>query len=111
MTKHVITVILLLFAYCVYAQDIDIKYHGSVDVHNGHFIEYPLKPSSLVKQIYYDEPNQYLLVRLNGTFYHYCSIPSNVVDDWVNAPSLGKYYNANVKGKFDCRINPTPEYR
>lgn len=33
------------------------------------------------------------------------------VNAWVDAPSLGKYYNANIKGNYDCRINPTPEYQ
>jgi hypothetical protein len=70
----------------------------------------PLKPSSLVQEIYYDAESHYLLVSLNGTFYHYCGIPSNVVTAWVDAPSLGSFYNASVKGRFDCRVNPVPSY-
>ena len=111
MTKHILAGALLLFTCSAHAQDVHVKYRGPVNVDNGHFVEFQLKPSSLVKQIYYDEPNQYLLVSLNGTFYHYCSLPLEVVNDWVNAESLGRYYNANVKGRFDCRINPRPEYR
>jgi hypothetical protein len=106
-----ISLSLLVFVCGIYAQDVNVKYRGPVNVDNGHFVEYPLKQSSIVKAIYYDEPNEYLLVSLNGTFYHYCSIPMYVVNDWVGAPSLGGYYNAKVKGGYDCRINPTPEYR
>ena len=111
MVKYTLTLIIFLFVSCIHAQDINVKYRGIVNVENGHFIDYPLKTSSLVKAIYYDESNEYLLVSLNGTFYHYCTIPVQVVNDWVDAPSLGKYYNAKIKGNYDCRINPTPEYR
>ncbi len=111
MYKHIFILITLLYVSITYAQDINVKYRGNVNVNNGHFIEYPLKPSSLVEQIYYDEPNQYLIVSLNGTFYHYCSIPEEVVNAWVDAPSLAEYYKANVEEKYDCQINPTPEYR
>ena len=111
MTKYILAVIFPLFAWCAFAQDVNVKYRGPVNVDNGHFVEFQLKPSSLVKQIYYDEPNEYLIVSLDGAYYHYCSLPLEVVNDWVNAESLGRYYNKNIKGRFDCRINPTPEYR
>ena len=94
----------LVFTVQVQAKQIYVKYRGPIDTDNGHFIAYQLKPSSLVHEIFYDRPNNYLLVNLKGTYYHYCSMPKVVVDDWVSSPSLGKFYLANIKGNYDCRI-------
>ena len=111
MRKLIITVALLIGLSVVSnAQAIYVKYRGSVDVSNGHFQQLNLKGSSLVKDMYYDQSNLYLLVSLKGTYYHYCSIPQNVVSDWKNSSSLGRYYNYNIKGNYDCRVNPVPQY-
>lgn len=92
------------------AETIYVKYRGNVDVDNGHFSRLQLKNSHLVKDMYYDSSNEYLLVRLKNTYYHYCSIPNNVVDMWVKSSSLGKFYKSFVKGNYDCRIYPIPSY-
>lgn len=110
--KLIFVSVLYLIVFAAFARDINVKYrNGAIDVDNGSFVELQLKDSSLVKEIFYDQANKYLLVRLQHTFYHYCSIPASVVDSWVSSPSLGKYYNANVEGNYDCRIYPTPEYK
>ncbi len=110
--KILFTLLLFLIVFSVYARDINVKYRdGAVNVDNGNFVEFDLKSSSLVKEIFYDQKNEYLLVRLKNTFYHCCSIPVVTVNNWISSPSLGKYYNANVNGNYDCRINPTPEYK
>jgi len=93
-----------------FAKDIYVKYRGTVDVSNGHFQQLGLNRSSLVKNMYYDQGNSYLLVRLKSTYYHYCSIPQGVVSDWRSSSSLGRYYNRNIKGNYDCRVNPVPNY-
>jgi len=113
MKKYIaFTAVLLLIVFSVHSRDINVKYRdGAVNVDNGNFVEFDLKSSSLVKEIFYDQKNEYLLVRLKNTFYHYCSIPVVTVNNWISSPSLGKYYNANVNRNYDCRINPTPEYK
>ena len=65
-------------------------------------MEFNLKSSSLVKEIFYDETNHYLLVRLTNTFYHYCNIPESVVRDWFNASSPGSCYDTVVRGNYSC---------
>ncbi|WP_415406985.1 KTSC domain-containing protein [Sulfurovum sp. CS9] len=110
--KSVLLAVILLSGISIgaFANNIYVKYRGSVDVDNGHFQKINLKNSSLVKNIYYDESNKYLLVRLKNTYYHYCSIPSSIVTQWQQSPSLGRYYNHNIKGNYDCRVNPVPSY-
>jgi|COG998Drversion2_1049125.scaffolds.fasta_scaffold578617_1 hypothetical protein len=101
----------LLLVNTPFAQEINVKYRDTtVDVGNGHFEKLNLKPSSFVNEMYYNNKNRYLLVKLKNTFYHYCGLPPVVVENWINASSLGRYYNYNIKGNFDCRINPVPTY-
>jgi hypothetical protein len=63
-----------------------------------------------VNRLCYDPRNQYAVVLLNSTYYHYCGIPADVVRAWRGADSMGRYYNASVKGRFDCRSTPPPSY-
>ena len=94
-----------------HAREIHVKYRATpVDISNGYFQEINLKQSSFVNEMFYDGSNEYLLVRLKNTFYHYCEIPAEVINKWITSPSLGGYYNASVKGKYDCRVNRMPVY-
>ncbi len=94
-----------------FAKDIYVKYRGTINVSNGHFQHLSLKPSSFINDMYYDRANNYLLVQLKNTYYHYCSMPQNVVSGWRDSSSLGRYYNYNIKGNYDCRVNPVPNYQ
>lgn len=99
----------LLLATVAQAETVDVKYRGPVSLDS---LSCPsLKPSSFVNRICYDEANSYLIVQLKSTYYHYCDLPASVFADWVAAPSLGRYYNGQVKGQgFDCRGKALPVY-
>ena len=94
----------------VFAKNIYVKYKGTVDISNGHFKHLVLKPSSFINDMYYDKNNNYLLVQLKNTYYHYCAIPQDIINDWKSSSSLGRYYNYNIKGNYDCRVYPAPSY-
>jgi len=63
-----------------------------------------------VNRVCYDRQNEYMLIQLNGTYYHYCGIDSATVSALLAANSVGSDYNARIKGRFDCRITPPPKY-
>ena len=109
--KYSFLAILLLTADVSVAEIINVKYRNRpLDTEKGNFIEPNLKSSSLVKRILYDEPSKYLVVKLQKTYYHYCGMPSSQVQSWIASQSLGSHYIAMIKGNFDCRILPMPEY-
>ncbi len=91
-------------------QPIHVKYRGIVDVDNGHFEHLNIGSSSYVNNMFYDDGNQYLLVQLKNTYYHYCSITSSIIYSWIDSSSLGRYYNQNIKGNYSCQNNPVPQY-
>ncbi|WP_303721822.1 KTSC domain-containing protein [Malonomonas rubra] len=105
--------VILLQISTVKAREVYINDWGIVEVDAEHFISLQgkMKPSSQINRMYYDVDNQYLLVSLNGTFYHYCKIPQDVIDSWLTSDSLSEYYQKDIKGNFDCKTNPPPDYR
>jgi hypothetical protein len=73
--------------------------------------------SSFVREVCYDAVKSYMLIKLNDTWYHYCAVDRSSVDNLIHASSVGAYYNQNfrsqgtVRGPFDCRDHPVPDYR
>lgn len=90
------------------AESVFVKYRGNVNL--THFQCQPITDSSVVRDVCYDAKNQYMLISLRGTFYHYCGVPGATVQALITAPSKGSYYNAVFKGNFDCRVIPPPSY-
>lgn len=106
-------VIRLAFAFAIFpiwanAETVSVKYGGKVDLTPFHCES--ITRSSFINRLCYDSQEGYVIVSLNGTYYHYCEVPAGVVNEWRQADSMGRYYNAHVKGRFDCRINRAPSY-
>ena len=57
--------------------------------------------SSVIADIRYNPTTGVTTVDfVNGNTYDYTTIPENIVEEWKNAPSLGKYFNQHIKGKY-----------
>ncbi|MBU0584028.1 MAG: KTSC domain-containing protein [Alphaproteobacteria bacterium] len=104
----------IVFIGPVFAESVTVKYRdGPVDLAN--FDCTGDLDSSLVKRICYSAANSYMLIRLKGTWYHYCEIDTGTVDALLNAESLGRFYNQSVKdsgtgGRFSCRDSAVPKF-
>ena len=103
--------ILLALGACgaVQAETVNVKYRGPVDL--APFQCESVSKSSLVTRICYDRKEQYMVIGLQGTYYHYCQIDSGTVAGLRSADSMGRYFNARIKGNFDCRVNRVPTYK
>lgn len=87
-----------------------IKYRDtSVDV--SEFESFNTSKSSFIEEAYYDSNNQYLILNLNWTNYHWCNVPDYVWNDFKKANSLWKYYNKYIKWEYDCRLWNIPQYK
>jgi hypothetical protein len=112
MNRLISGLLLSCFVCGANAETVDVKYRGQVD----------LKPfdctdtkSSFVNRVCYDKSKSYMLILLKSTWYHYCEIDAATVNSLVSASSVGRYYNANIKGSgqnglFDCRTHKVPNY-
>jgi len=73
--------------------------------------EYQSTPkSSWIGGAWYDRKNQYMVINLKGTLYHYCRMPPEIWAAFKVADSYGRFYEGNIKGRFDCRLGGVPAY-
>lgn len=59
--------------------------------------------SSAIKSVGYDEENQILEVEIleTGRVYQYKNIPINEYLTFIQAPSIGWYYNKMIKERYE----------
>ncbi|WP_316189868.1 MULTISPECIES: KTSC domain-containing protein [unclassified Bradyrhizobium] len=96
-----------------HGETVDVKYRGPVDLKT--FACSDISRSSFITRVCYDRAKQYMIIRLNTTYYHYCEMPPATFSAFLDAPSIGSFYNQHIKGTgrdgpFDCRTHPVPEY-
>jgi hypothetical protein len=95
------------------AETIDVKHYGTLDL--APFACTDVSRSSFINRTCYDKAKQFMVVQLRGTYYPYCEMQVATYEAFLAAPSMGKYYNANIKGSgtdgpFDCRTHALPKY-
>jgi hypothetical protein len=108
MRAFVVATLLMLCALQAGAESVYVKYRGEVDL--APFKCSTVTRSSLIKRVCYDDHEAYVLIDVNGTYYHYCEIDSGTVSKLLSADSMGRYYNTAIKGNFDCRVKRMPKY-
>ncbi len=109
---NAVTVLLIGFlgvAAPASAETVDVKYRGPVDLKT--FACATVMRSSLVWRVCYDQREQYMIIDLQGTYYHYYEIDARTVWALLGASSMGRYYNSSIKGNFDCRTRRVPAYQ
>jgi KTSC domain len=113
MTRAAVPLIVLLFAAEVRCETVDVKYRGPVDLKA--FECRDINRSSFIQRVCYDNTQSYMIINLRGTYYHYCELPPATYDGLMGAPSMGQFYNQNIKGSgsdgpYDCRTHRVPSY-
>src|SRR5258708_3328639 len=79
----------------VAAEQACVKYHKCVSL--DQFKCEDVTRSSFVERVCYVEAKRYMVIKLKGTYYHYCEIGPEIVAELLTAPSLGQYYNSTIK--------------
>ncbi len=113
MIRSIVTALVLLVTTPATSETVDVKYRGIVDLMPFACTDTPR--SSFVQRVCYDKAQSYMLINLRGTYYHYCELSGATFDAFMAAPSLGQFYNQNIKGSgsdgpFDCRTHRVPRY-
>ncbi len=59
--------------------------------------------SSAISAIGYDESTKMMKIRFKQSkTYDYCGVPKNVFEAFLNASSIGRYYDQHIKDKYNC---------
>ena len=87
-------------AFTANADTVDVKYVGKVDLSD--FDCESITRSSFIRYTCYDSRTSRSVVQLNSTWYQYCGVPDSEYDRWLDAESMGRYFNANIKRQYGC---------
>ena len=94
-----------------YPNSITIKYRNdTVDIAHPRFEYLDTSKSSFVRGAWYDQENEYMVIKLKTTYYHYCGMHNSPWKAFKSAYSFGSHYESKIKGNYDCRTNYTPIY-
>src|SRR5882762_2085844 len=87
------------------AETVNVDRRGAVDL--TPFVCQDITRSSLVSRICYDAANRTMIVQVKTAYSQYCGVPAATRDSFLNAPTMGQYYNASIKGfgaaAYQCR--------
>jgi KTSC domain len=94
-----------------YAESVDVKYRGLVDL--APFKCESITRSSFIHRVCYDAKQSYMIIELGDTYYHYCEIDQATVNGLLAADSMGKFFNERIRGyggtgPFDCLTHHVP---
>jgi hypothetical protein len=116
MTRIAFILALLLTAPWQEAEIVDVKDRGAVDLKP--FNCQDITRSSVISRVCYDAEDRRMLVQRHAAYYQYCDVPETARDALLNAPSMGQYFNANIKaasanesGPYGCRTDKVPSYQ
>ena len=57
--------------------------------------------SSMIKEIEKTKDGSLIVVFNTGSVYKYHNIPKNIESSMLNSDSIGKYFNANIKNRYE----------
>ncbi len=83
---------------------ITVKYrkNGKINISGENFQKLET-PDSTVKNAWYDEIENLLLIQLNSTIYQYCEVPKEIWENLSKNNRAYDIYKKNIRGRFDCR--------
>lgn len=98
--------VILLFVFLIIPKSLNVKVQygqENINLADKKFEFLDTSKSSFVRGAWYDSANQYLVIKLNDTYYEYCGLPSSEWVDFKNAASFGREYDNHIKSLYDCK--------
>jgi hypothetical protein len=114
MTRLAFILALLFTAPWQEAEIVDVRDRGAVDLKP--FNCQDITRSSVISRVCYNTESRHMLVQRHAIYHQYCDLPKDTLDAFLNAPSMGRYYRANIEGgdgsgRYDCRTDKVPSDR
>ena len=89
----------------VVSETVDVGDRNSVDL-NGYECR-DITRSSILQRVCYAPAQRSLIVAIKGSYDQYCDLPAATFDALMGAPSMGQFFNRNIRGAsgapFTCR--------
>ena len=106
MIRAATSLIAFLLTAPVGSETVDIRNRGAIDL--ATFECRDIHRSSLIQRVCYDQAQRTLIVGIKGSYDDYCKLPQQTFESFMTAPSMGQFFNANIRGsgpgaRYDCR--------
>jgi hypothetical protein len=113
MIRAATSLILYLLMAPVGSETVEVRDRGAVDLQT--FECRDINRSSLIQRVCYDHAQHYLIVGIRGRYDDYCELPQQTFDGFMTAPSMGQFFNQNIRGsgssdRYDCRTHRRPNH-
>jgi hypothetical protein len=94
-----------LAAAPIVSETIETAEHRPIDL--ATFECRDISRSTVLQRVCYDRAQQALVVAVNGAYDRYCGVPVDTVERLLGAPSMGQFFNQNIKrqvsaGRYAC---------
>lgn len=94
------------------SESVMVKYMGKVPLDS---FECHTMKSGFIGRVCYDESNEFMVIKLNETYYPYCEVDVETMTQLLAAESKGRFYQERIRGDgndgpFDCRTHDAPDY-
>ena len=114
MTRLAFILALIFTASWQEAETVDVEGYGAVDLRA--FTCQDITRSSVISRVCYDTESRRMLVQRHAAYQQYCDLPKDTLDAFLNAPSMGQYFRANIEGAdgsgpYACRTHKVPSYQ
>ena len=111
MIKTATALILHLITAEVSSETVDVRDRGTVDLRT--FECRDINRSSLIQRVCYNRAQHYLIINVKGIYDHYCGLAAPAFDGLMGAPSMGQFFNRNIRGsesggRYECRAHRIP---
>lgn len=63
-------------------------------------MRFPLQSSTIAEAVYHPATLILEVIFHSGHVYRYSGVPKDLVTQFLQAPSVGRFYNRTIKGKF-----------
>jgi hypothetical protein len=95
MVRAATALFLSLFTTPVTSETVDVRGRGAVDLRA--FECRDINRSTIVQRVCYDAARSTLLVAVGGAYHQFCSVPAETYAAFMDAPSMGWFFNRNVR--------------
>jgi hypothetical protein len=93
------------------AEIVDVRDRGPVDLKS--FNCQDITRSSVISRVCYDDASRRMVVQRHAAYHQYCDLAKDTLDAFLKAPSMGRYYRANIEGTdgsgpYACPMHKAP---
>jgi hypothetical protein len=111
MIRTATSFILLLLTAPAGTEMVDVRGSGPIDL--GTFECRDINRSTMIQRVCYDRAQRAMIVGLKASYDRFCELPPETFDGFMTAPSMGQFFNRNIRGlapdgRYDCRTKRPP---